>query len=41
MKFKGWTDYTILGGKVVFEKGQATSQPGNGQYIKRPVKLHY
>ena len=41
MKFKGWTDYTVLRGKVVFEKGQVKVKPGNGQYIKRPVKLHY
>lgn len=41
MKFKGWTDCTILRGKVVFENGQVAAQPGNGQYIKRPVKLHY
>jgi len=41
MKFKGWTDCTILRGKVVFEKGRVTVKPGNGQFIKRPVKLHY
>ena len=41
MKLKGWTDTTILCGKVVFEKGRVTVKPGNGQFIKRPVKLHY
>ncbi len=41
MKLKGWTDATILRGKVVFEKGRVTVEPGNGQFIKRPVKLHY
>ena len=41
MKFKGWTDCTILRGEVVFEKGKVTGKPGNGQFIKRPVKLHY
>ena len=41
MKLKGWTDCTILRGKVVFEKGRVTVKPGNGRFIKRPVKLHY
>ena len=41
MKFKGWTDCTILRGAAVFEKGEIIGKPGNGQFIKRPVKLHY
>ena len=41
MKFKGWPEYTLLRGKVIFEKGKLTGQPGQGEYIKRPVKLHY
>ena len=41
MKFKGWTETTVLRGQVIFEKGQVTGQPGAGRYIKRPVKLHY
>ena len=41
MKFKGWTDCTIVRGAVVFEKGEVIGKPGNGQFIKRPVKLHY
>jgi dihydroorotase-like cyclic amidohydrolase len=41
MKFKGWTDCTIVRGEVVFEKGKVIGRPGNGQFIKRPVKLHY
>lgn len=41
MKFKGWTDCTILRGKVVFEKGNVIGTPGDGQFVKRPVKLHY
>ena len=41
MKFKGWTDCTILRGEVVFEKGEVIGKPGSGEFIKRPVKLHY
>lgn len=41
MKFKGWTDVTVLRGKVVFEKGKVMGKPGDGKYIKRPVKFHY
>lgn len=41
MKFKGWTDTTIVRGKVVFEKGAVVGKPGDGEFIKRPVKLHY
>jgi len=41
MKLKGWPLYTVLRGKVIFEKGKVVGQPGHGQFIKRPVKLHY
>jgi dihydropyrimidinase/allantoinase len=41
MKLKGWTEYTILRGKVIFDKGKVAGKPGYGQFIKRPVKLHY
>jgi dihydropyrimidinase/allantoinase len=41
MKFKGWTDSTILRGDIIFDKGQITAKPGTGSYVKRPVKLHY
>ncbi len=41
MKLKGWPLYTILRGKVIFEEGKVVGQPGYGQFIKRPVKLHY
>ena len=41
MKLKGWAECTILRGQVVFEKGRVAVKPGNGQFIKRPVKLHY
>jgi dihydroorotase-like cyclic amidohydrolase len=41
MEFKGWTECTILRGKVIFEDGKVMGQPGDGKYIKRPVKLHY
>ncbi len=41
MKLKGWPLYTISRGKVIFEKGKIVGQPGHGQFIKRPVKLHY
>ena len=40
MKFKGWPDYTILRGQVIFENGKVVGKPGNGKFIKRPVKLH-
>jgi dihydropyrimidinase/allantoinase len=40
-KYKGWPLCTILRGKVIFENDRIVSQPGIGQYIKRPVKLHY
>lgn len=41
MKLKGWTEYTILRGKVIFKKGEVLGQPGYGEFIKRPIKLHY
>jgi len=40
MKLKGWPEYTILRGKVIFEKGTVTGEPGYGAYIKRPYRLH-
>jgi dihydroorotase (multifunctional complex type) len=40
-KYKGWPTHTILRGKVVFENDKIVGQAGVGQYIKRPVKLHY
>jgi dihydropyrimidinase/allantoinase len=41
IKYKGWPVYTILRGKVIFENDKIVGKPGDGQYIKRPVKLHY
>jgi dihydroorotase-like cyclic amidohydrolase len=41
MKLKGWAEYTILRGNVIFENGKVTGKPGYGKYVKRPVKLHY
>jgi dihydroorotase-like cyclic amidohydrolase len=41
MKLKGWPEYTVLRGKVIFEKGKVVGKPGYGRYLKRPVKLHY
>ena len=41
MKLKGWPLYTVLRGKLIFEKGRVVGQPGYGEFIKRPVKLHY
>ncbi len=39
--YRGWPLYTILRGKVIFENDKMVGQPGDGQYIKRPVKYHY
>ncbi len=41
MKYKGWPDITVLRGQIIFKNGQIVGKPGNGQFIKRPVKLHY
>jgi dihydropyrimidinase/allantoinase len=41
MKFKGWPDYTVLRGEVIYDKGQLVGKPGGGKFIKRPVALHY
>ena len=41
MRLKGWTECTILRGRVIFEDGKIMGKPGYGEYIKRPVKLHY
>ncbi len=32
-RFKGAVDMTIVGGKVVFENGQVTGQPGDGRFV--------
>lgn len=41
LKYKGWPVCTILRGKIVFENGKVLGKPGDGHYIKRPVKYHY
>jgi dihydroorotase-like cyclic amidohydrolase len=41
MKLKGWAEYTILRGNGIFENGDVTGKPDYGEYIKRPVKIHY
>ncbi len=41
MKLKGWAETTILRGRVIFDKGEILGQPGDGEFVKRPVKLHY
>jgi len=41
MVLKGWPEYTILRGQVIFEKGKVLGKRGYGQFIRRPVKLHY
>jgi dihydropyrimidinase/allantoinase len=41
IKYKGWPTWTILRGKVIFENDKIVGKPGEGQYIKRPVKYHY
>jgi dihydroorotase (multifunctional complex type) len=41
MKYKGWPVCTVLRGKVIFENERMVGQPGDGQYIKRPVRYHY
>ncbi|MBW1700190.1 MAG: dihydroorotase family protein [Deltaproteobacteria bacterium] len=41
MKLKGWAETTILKGKVIFHKGEILGKPGDGEFVKRPVKLHY
>jgi dihydropyrimidinase/allantoinase len=40
-RYKGWPVCTILRGKVIFENDKILGEPGDGQYIKRPVKYHY
>jgi len=40
MTLRGWVDTTILRGKVVFTDGKIVGQPGYGEFIKRPIKLH-
>ncbi|MFC2006170.1 dihydroorotase family protein [Chloroflexota bacterium] len=41
MFLKGWVECTILRGEVIFKAGKVTGQPGYGQFLKRPVKLHH
>lgn len=41
MVLKGWPECTIVRGKKVFENGKVVGQLGYGEYVKRPVKLHY
>lgn len=41
MRFKGWNETTVLRGRVIFENGRVTGEPGGGRFIKRPVALHY
>lgn len=41
MRLKGWPQYTILRGKIIFAKGELIAKPGTGVYIKRPVSFHY
>ena len=41
MTYKGWTDTTVLRGQIIFDNGRIVGKPGYGQFIKRPVKLHY
>lgn len=38
---KGWPVQVILRGETVFENGAVTGRPGYGEYVKRPVALHY
>ena len=40
MKLKGWPTCTILRGMVIYKDNKVVSEPGQGTYIKRPVKLH-
>ena len=41
IKYKGWPACTIVRGKVIFENDRIVGKPGDGQYIKRPVRYHY
>jgi dihydropyrimidinase/allantoinase len=41
LRYKGWPVCTILRGKIAFENGKVLGKPGDGHYIKRPVKYHY
>lgn len=40
MKLKGWANCTVLRGKVIFEDGKIIGEPGTGNYLERPLKLH-
>ncbi len=40
-RYKGWPACTILRGKIVFENDRILGKPGDGQFIKRPVRYHY
>lgn len=37
--FKGWTDYTVLRGKIIYQDGRIIGKPGDGKFIRRPVSL--
>ena len=41
IRYKGWPVCTVLRGKVIFENDRIVGKPGDGQYVKRPVKYHY
>ncbi len=41
MSYKGWPVCTVSRGRIIFENGKILGRPGDGQFVKRPVKLHY
>jgi len=41
LKFKGWSICTMIRGRVVYDGAEVVGEPGYGQYLKRPVGLHY
>jgi dihydroorotase-like cyclic amidohydrolase len=41
LKLRGWPVCTILRGRVIYQNGTLKGQPGYGEYVKRPVLLHY
>jgi dihydropyrimidinase/allantoinase len=40
-RYAGWPVCTILRGKVIFQNDEVLGSPGDGKYIKRPVRYHY
>ncbi len=40
MRFKGWTEVTVLRGRVIFQDGRVIAKPGDGRFVKRPVQRH-